>query len=169
MLNLGSTFLCWAFSCASMLKASCTILVNQMFDCGKISEGTKNDLLEFITEEKTHEKIRNLIAMILLPKKLHINDQSQSAYLRAAVSRVGRNNWTFVNFRLPIQQFLRNLVLWWFNLFIGYYLTSGNYVWLKTKCRSVTKNTILSIKIICNRLPMRNWPQVNKHVFYRVL
>ena len=41
--------------------------------------------------ESVHEDIRNLIAMILLPKKLHENDQSQAAYLRAAVSRVSFN------------------------------------------------------------------------------
>ena len=31
---------------------------------------------------------QELIMMILLPKKLHVDDQSQAAFLRAAVSRV---------------------------------------------------------------------------------
>ena len=32
---------------------------------------------------ENHEKIRNLIVLILLPKKMHMNDHSQTAYLRA--------------------------------------------------------------------------------------
>ena len=59
-----------------------------MFEAGKISQKKKEICLGFIMYEENHQKIRNLIAMILLPKKLHKNDESQTAYLRAAVSRV---------------------------------------------------------------------------------
>ena len=59
-----------------------------MFEAGKIDQERKEDCLEYIMKEYVHRNIRNLIAMILLPKKLHKNDDSQTAFLRAAVSRV---------------------------------------------------------------------------------
>ena len=71
-----------------MLRASCSILIKKQFKAGKISEEKKERSLEFIMDKKNHEKIRNLIAMILVPKKMHESDSSQAAYLRAAVSRV---------------------------------------------------------------------------------
>ena len=73
-----------------MLRASCTILVNKLFENGKINQRRRDACLKLIRDPKNHEKIRNLIAMILLPKKLHSNDQTQAAYLRAAVSRVSK-------------------------------------------------------------------------------
>ena len=72
-----------------MIRASCSILIKKLFDAGKIDQDVKRKCLEFIMSQDTHEQIRNLIAMILLPKKLHKSDDSQAAYLRAAVSRVG--------------------------------------------------------------------------------
>ena len=71
-----------------MLRTSCLILIKQLFEAGKINEEKKVKCIKFITAGKVHQEIRNLIAMILLPKKLHKNDDSQAAYLRAAVSRV---------------------------------------------------------------------------------
>ena len=44
--------------------------------------------LDYISREEVHVELRNLIMMILLPKKLHVDDTSQAAFLRAAVSRV---------------------------------------------------------------------------------
>ena len=84
----GSSYLCWAFSCASMLRASCSIFIKKLYEAGKICEQRKKMCLEYIMKVENHRKLRNLIAMILLPKKLHQNDQSQAAFLRAAVSRV---------------------------------------------------------------------------------
>ena len=58
-------------------------------------------------DKETHHKIRNLIAMILLPKKLHKNDESQAAFLRAAISRVSSiYTEVYLEFwsqRLPLQ------------------------------------------------------------------
>ena len=91
----GSSFLCWAFSCASMIRASCSILIKKLLEKGKIDQQRKEECRQFISNNHTsenHKIIRNLIAMILLPKKLHKNDKSQSAFLRAAVSRVS-SNW----------------------------------------------------------------------------
>ena len=81
--------MCWAFSCASMLRASCSILIKKLFGAGKIDQQRKNDCLTTIMKPEVHTKIRNLIAMVLLPRKLHKNDESQATFLRAAVSRVG--------------------------------------------------------------------------------
>ena len=48
----------------------------------------KKSCLEYINGEKIHKEIRNLIMMILLPKRLHFDGAHQAAFLRAAVSRV---------------------------------------------------------------------------------
>ena len=71
-----------------MIRASCSVLIKKLFEAGKVDQERKDKCLEFIMSEENHRKIRNLIAMILLPKTLHKNDDSQTAYLRAAVSRV---------------------------------------------------------------------------------
>ena len=73
-----------------MLRASCSILIKKLFEAGKIDEKRRDDCLTTILKPEIHEKIRNLIAMVLLPKKLHKNDESQAAFLRAAISRVGQ-------------------------------------------------------------------------------
>ena len=71
-----------------MLRASVTILIEKLLEAGKINRKRKESCLSFIGRPEIHQQIRNLIALILLPKKLHENDVSQAAYLRAAVSRV---------------------------------------------------------------------------------
>ena len=71
-----------------MIRASCSILIKKLFEAGKIDQERKKECLDEIMSEENHRVIRNLIAMILLPKKIHKNDDSQTAYLRAAVSRV---------------------------------------------------------------------------------
>ena len=75
-----------------MLRASCTTLIKQLYEARKITEQKKKEAMEFIMSDEKHRKIRNLIAMILLPKKLHKNDESQAAFLRAAISRVSFQN-----------------------------------------------------------------------------
>ena len=55
---------------------------------GLIDEDLMDELLDYIIEENVHVELRNSIMMILLPKKLHVDDDSQAAFLRAAVSRV---------------------------------------------------------------------------------
>ena len=71
-----------------MLRASCQILIKKLFAAGKIDQERKQKCLDFMSKAEKHQEIRNLIAMILVPKKLHENDKSQAAYLKAAVSRV---------------------------------------------------------------------------------
>ena len=91
LLHSGSSaYTCWAFSCASMLRTSCKLLIQRCHELGLISKIKMDRCTEYISEEEVHVEIRNLIMMILLPKKLHVDDSSQAAFLRAAVSRV---NW----------------------------------------------------------------------------
>ena len=83
-----SSYVCWAYSCATMIRAECTRLIKYLFQNGKINEEKKKNCLEYINGEKIHKEIRNLIMMILLPKRLHFDGAHQAAFLRAAVSRV---------------------------------------------------------------------------------
>ena len=71
-----------------MLRTSMKMFIRRCHDNGLIDEDKMDELLKKISEEKVHVELRNLILMILLPKKLHVDDQSQAAFLRAAVSRV---------------------------------------------------------------------------------
>ena len=64
------------------------MLIRRCHEIGLIDQAKMDEFLEYISEEYVHVELRNLILMILLPKKLHIDDSSQGAYLRAAVSRV---------------------------------------------------------------------------------
>ena len=81
-------FTCWAYSCASMMRTSCLRLIRQCHQMGIIDDEKKRECEEFISSEEAHVHIRNLTIMILLPRKLHMDDNTQGAYLRAAVSRV---------------------------------------------------------------------------------
>lgn len=72
-----------------MLRVSCQLLIEQCYKCELINDQGKSDFLMYITGREVHVELRNLIMMILLPRKLHKDDKTQSAYLRAAVSRVG--------------------------------------------------------------------------------
>ena len=95
-----------------MLRASCTILIKKLFQAGEIDEERKNKCLYFINYPEVHREIRNLIAMILVPKKLHVNDDSQAAYLRAAVSRVSHYKQEFdLYFRLQTQLYWKSKAL----------------------------------------------------------
>merc|ERR1719285_914798 len=71
-----------------MIRAECTRLIKLLFKNCKINEQKKNKCSEHINEEDVHEEIRNLVMMILLPKRLHFDGAHQAAFLRAAVSRI---------------------------------------------------------------------------------
>ena len=64
------------------------LLIESCYRHNLIDNQRKEDCQKYIQSEKTHVEIRNLIMMLLLPRKLHIDDNTQGAYLRAAVSRV---------------------------------------------------------------------------------
>ena len=71
-----------------MLRTSMKLFIRRCHEIGLIDQSIMDELLEYISSEEVHVELRNLIMMILLPKKLHVDDQSQAAFLRAAVSRV---------------------------------------------------------------------------------
>lgn len=71
-----------------MLRTSCIILIRRLYEIGHIDKEIKKRCEEYIHQEKVHVEIRNLLMMILLPKKLHVDGEHQAAFVRAAVSRV---------------------------------------------------------------------------------
>ena len=73
-----------------MLRTSTKLFIRRCHEIGVIDEEQMDKLFGYINEEHVHVELRNLIMMILLPKKLHVDDQSQAAFLRAAVSRVSK-------------------------------------------------------------------------------
>ena len=75
-----------------MLRASCEILIKKLFEDGKIFEETKQHALKHIMSVETHIKIRNLIAMVILPLHTHEGFHTQDAFLRATVARVSYTN-----------------------------------------------------------------------------
>ena len=105
-----------------MIRAECTKLIKFLFKNGKINEKKKNKCLEYISKEKVHEEIRNLVMMILLPKRLHFDGAHQAAFLRAAVSRVSKLILTLsltFYFRLQIKLCWSKRDCSFLNLFIG--------------------------------------------------
>ena len=71
-----------------MLRVSCKLLIQQCREYELIDDEQVQRCVEFITREAVHVEIRNLTMMILLPRKLHLDDETQAAFVRAAVSRV---------------------------------------------------------------------------------
>ena len=49
--------------------------------------------MEKINGSSFHVDTRNAILMVLVPRHLHVDDESQTAFLRAAVSRVRKLNF----------------------------------------------------------------------------
>lgn len=73
-----------------MLRTSCKLLIEKCYLSGLIDDERAKWSMKFIKNEAVHVEIRNLIMMILVPRKLHIDDETQAAYVRAAVARVSR-------------------------------------------------------------------------------
>ena len=90
-----NAYTCWAFSAASMIRNSCRVMIEDLKKNGVI-DGLKNEYdediyescIEMINDSSFHVQTRNAILMILVPRQLHVDDKSQAAFLRAAVSRV---------------------------------------------------------------------------------
>ena len=93
-----------------MIRADCTRLIKFLFQNGKINEQKKNECLEYISYEDVHKEIRNLVMMILLPKRLHFDGAHQAAFLRAAVSRVSKFTFIMI-FNLLFLQIANQTVL----------------------------------------------------------
>ena len=102
----GTTFMCWAYSTTTMIRNTWKFTLLQMeqaYKNGIWKPTQRRRLIEFdynaemsIRESSfTFLEIRNLLLMMVLPKRIHKKDNLQSAYLRAAIARVScRLDWT---------------------------------------------------------------------------
>ena len=94
----GTTYMCWAYSTTSMIRNTWkfTLLqmkqakVNGTWNTGKYSSAKFDYKSEMSIRESssTFLEIRNLLLMMVLPKRILKKDNLQSAYLRAAIARV---------------------------------------------------------------------------------
>ena len=93
----GTTFMCWAYSTTTMIRNTWKFTLLQI-EQAKIN-GTWSDCwgdkkFDFKKEMSIREssdtflEIRNLLLMMVLPKRINQKDSLQSAYLRAAIARV---------------------------------------------------------------------------------
>ena len=98
----GTTFMCWAYSTTTMIRNTWKFTLLQMEQA--VKNGTWNWQPEYNWEynfdynaemsiresSSTFLEIRNLLLMMVLPKRIHKKDTLQSAYLRAAIARVSK-------------------------------------------------------------------------------
>ena len=99
----GTTYMCWAYSTTTMLRNTWTFTLAQMEHAekygiwvisGKDSFGRPIKPFDYKSElsicesNATFLEIRNLLLMMVLPKRINKKDSLQSAYLRAAIARV---------------------------------------------------------------------------------
>ena len=95
----GTTYQCWAYSTTSMLRRTWKDTLGQMKEAEQngIWKPTKYGLpepfdynVEMTARESsdTFVEMRNLLMMLVIPKRIHKKDNEQAAYLRAAIVRV---------------------------------------------------------------------------------
>ena len=101
----GTTYQCWAYSTTTMIRHSWKFTLDQMKEAvnngtwdgkGKISLVLYDyqGIFDYNKEMKKREsnefylEIRNLMMMIIIPKRIHKKDSKQGAYLRASIVRV---------------------------------------------------------------------------------
>ena len=92
----GSTHQCWAYSLTSALRNSKKQTLGQMklaIDLGKwvCQEFDLDKEMAAIGSSSTFLELRNLLLMMVVPKKMSLKDSSQSAYMEAAVIRVSKS------------------------------------------------------------------------------
>ena len=96
------TYQCWAHSVTTMIRQSWKYTLNQMKEAlnSKSSDGSgtlsNSDVFDYDKEMKRREsselylEIRNLMMMIIIPKRIDKKDEEQKAYLRASIVRVSK-------------------------------------------------------------------------------
>ena len=98
----STTYQCWAYSTTTMIRHSWKFTLDQMREAvnngiwpGKGEDGygreTKFDYNKEMKGRESSElylEIRNLMMMIIIPKRIHKKDPEQGAYLRASIVRV---------------------------------------------------------------------------------
>ena len=94
-----TTYQCWAYSTTSMLKSTWQDTLEQVKNAEK--NGTWKptqhgstvhfDYNAEMTKRESSDsfvEMRNLLMMLVIPKRIHKKDSEQAAYLRAAIIRV---------------------------------------------------------------------------------
>ena len=103
----GTTHQCWAYSTTTMIRQSWKLTLDQMEEAVNNGTWTGNskescmtwiddfDYNDAMKERESSDlflEIRNLMMMIIVPKRIHKKDSKQSAYLRASIVRVSLVN-----------------------------------------------------------------------------
>ena len=92
----GTTYQCWAYSTTSMLRRTWKDTLDQMREAEqngtwKPPSGQPFDYKADMTQRESSDsflEMRNLLMMLVIPKRIHKKDAEQAAYLRAAIVRV---------------------------------------------------------------------------------
>ena len=92
----GSTHMCWAYSTTTSIRNTWKKTLKQIDEAKKNGTWRGSEASQFsysteLTELKsssTFLEIRNLMLMSIIPKRIDIKDDKQSAYVRAAFVRV---------------------------------------------------------------------------------
>ena len=96
----GTTYQCWAYSTTSMIRRTWKDTLEQMKQAQQIGTWKPTDgfgtAVQFDYNAEMTRRIssdsfvemRNLMMMLVVPKRIHKKDNEQAAYLRAAIVRV---------------------------------------------------------------------------------
>ena len=97
----GTSYQCWAYSTTTMIRHSWKFTLEQMKEAvnnGTWTGGSSLNKFDYNKEMQIREsselylEIRNLMMMIIIPKRIHKKDSEQGAYLRASIVRVSLVN-----------------------------------------------------------------------------
>lgn len=83
-----SAYQCWAFSCTTMLRHSWRFFLRHLLDEELITNKEYKEEYAYVNSNDVFKEIKNLLMLMIVPKKMHIGDTSQAAYLKAAISRL---------------------------------------------------------------------------------
>ena len=109
----GTTYQCWAYSTTSMIRRTWKDTLEQMkeayqkfcTDYGtwkptKYGKPVHFDHNAEMTQRESSDsfvEMRNLLMMLVIPKRIHKKDNEQAAYLRAAIVRVRQHLLNLLN------------------------------------------------------------------------
>ena len=96
----GTTYQCWAYSTTSMIRRTWKDTLQQMKEAeqngtwkptneyGNTVQFDYNAEMAQRISSDSFVEIRNLLMMLVIPKRIHKKDNEQAAYLRACIVRV---------------------------------------------------------------------------------
>ena len=87
--------MCWAYSITTMIRNTWIRTLNMMEQARasgawnvQLDPFNLNSEMALRESSETFLEIRNLMLMTVIPKRIHVKDHLQSAYLKAAIVRV---------------------------------------------------------------------------------